>query len=352
MNKNVSMKRFVKSVCLLIIVCTCRNTVQAQEYLNLQSKRLKLNSSIFSKFEIIDSRYDTAHAGFVQRGLLNRKEEIKFPWKSSREEMIYSIGKMIDSVNKENGTVMINIRKFFISEVTEATREFGKMQLKAGCYLKQDTIYREMFTIDTTYIISGGLDVTTRLLDTVPELWGAFVQRIATFNPYDCDPTKDFTDYDVHHIDELEKKQIPIYNVAFPKKGLYASYDDFKNNHPSQENVIVEFKKGFSRPFIFEVNEKGKKGKEILRKYYYMVSDGERTFISRPQNLYEVTKKEGNFYFTGVGKDAADMGSVVAVSVLFGAIAGGAAANHDTATFEFMLEHNTGRFIPLRKIKD
>ena len=346
------MKRFVKSVCLLVIVCTCCNAVQAQEYINLQPKRLKLSSSIFSKFEVIDTRYDTAHTGFVQRGLLNRREEIKFPWKSAREEMIYAINKMIDSVHKEDGTVMINIRKFFIAEVTEATREFGKVEIKAGCYLKHDSIYREMFTIDTAYIIPGGLDVTKRLLDTVPELWGAFVQKIATFNPYDCDPTNDFTDYDVHHIDELEKKKIPVYNVAFPKKGLYASYDDFKNNRPSQENVIIEFKKGFSRPFIFEVNEKGKKGKEILRKYYYMVSDGERMFISRPQSLYEVTKRDGNFYFTGLGKDRADMGTVVAASVLFGAIAGGAAANYDTATFEFIIEHNTGRFIPFRKIKD
>ena len=346
------MKRFVKSVCLLVIVCTCCNAVQAQEYINLQPKRLKLNSSIFSKFEIIDTRYDTAHAGFVQRGLLNRREEIKFPWKSSREEMIYSINRMIDSVHKENGTVMINIRKFFISEVTEATREFGKMEINAGCYLKHDSIYREMFTIDTAYIIQGGLDVTKRLLDTVPELWGEFVQKIAAFNPNDCDATKDFTDYDVHHIDELEKKKIPVYNVEFPKKGLYASYDDFKNNHPYQENVIVEHRKGFSRPFVFEVNEKGKKGKEILRKYYYMVSDGERMFISRPQNLYEVTKKDGNFYFTGLGKDRADLGAVVVASFMFGVFVGGAAANYDTATFEFIIEHNTGRFIPFKKIKD
>jgi len=345
------MKLFLKSVCLLI-VCACWNAVQAQEYINLQPKRLKLNSSIFSKFEIIDTRFDTAHAGFVQRGLLNRREEIKFPWKSSREEMIYAINRMIDSVNKDTGTVMINIRKFFISEVTEATSEFGRMEIKAGCYLKQDSIYREMFTIDTAYIIKGGLDVTTRLLDTVPELWGAFVQKIAAFNPYDCDPTKDFTYYDVHHIDELEKRNIPVYNVAFPKKGLYASYDDFKNNHPNQENVLIEYKKGFSRPFIFEVNEKGKKGKEILRKYYYMVSDGERTFISRPHNLYEVTKRDGNFYFTGIGKDRADMGAVVAATLAFGIFVGGAAASYDTATFEFLIEYNTGKFLPVKKIKD
>jgi hypothetical protein len=346
------MNRFVKLTMLFAFGCIGANSVQAQEYLNLQPKHLNLNSSIFSKFEIIDTRYDTTHAGFVQRGLLNRREEIKFPWKSSREEMIYSINRMIDSVHKENGTVMINIRKFYISEVTHATSEFGKFEIKAGCYLKHDSIYREMFTIDTAYIIKGGFDVTTRLLDTVPKLWGEFVQKIATFNPYDCDPTKDFTDYDVRHIDELEKKNLPVYNVEFPKKGLYASYEDFKNNRPNTENVIVEFKKGFSRPFIFEVNEKGKKGKEILRKYYYMVSDGQRTFISRPQNLYEVTKKDGNFHFTGIGKDLADMGAVVLASAMFGVFAGGAAANFDTATFEFIIEHNTGKFFPLKKIKD
>lgn len=344
------MKRFLKLAMLFGFIGA--NYAQAQEYINLQPKHFKLTSSIFSKFEIIDTRYDTAHAGFVQKGLLNRREEIKFPWKSSREEMIYSINRMIDSINKENGTVVINIRKFFISEVTEATREYGKMLIKAGCYLKQDSIYREMFTIDTTYIIKGGIDITKRLLDTVPELWGEFVQKIATFNPYDCDPTRDFSGYDLRHIDELEKQNIPVYNVAFPKKGLYASYDDFKNNRPCRDNIIIEYRRGFDRPFVYEMKENGKKGKEILRKYYYMVSDGEKMFISRPKDLYEVTKRHDDFYFTGLGKDLPDMGAVIVSSALFGVLGGAAAASNDTATFEFIIEHNTGKFIPLRKIND
>jgi hypothetical protein len=65
-----------------------------------------------------------------------------------------------------------------------------------------------------------------------------------------------------------------------------------------------------------------------------------------------LTKTNGDFYFTGLGKDAADGETVFLAWALFGIIAGGAAANRDTAIFEFRLDHLTGKFIPVRKIKD
>jgi hypothetical protein len=358
MNKNVLMKRFVKSVCLFAFVCAGGNTVFAQEsdkkteYLHLHPKRVTINSAIFSHVEVIDNRYDTVHLGFVQKGGFNRKEALILT-QSLKNEMATVVSKMIDGANKQGGTLLINIRHFNISEISGSLTERGTFAFKAGFYIKQDSVYRHLFTIDSSVTVRAGgdLDVTTRLLDTVPEALGLFIKQAAGFDVNMAD-TRQYTAYDIQHINELEKKELPVYNVDIPKKGIYATYEDFKNNHPSSENVLVESRKGFSRPFIYELKENGKKGKEILRKYYYAVCDGEKMFISRPNTLYPLTKTNGDFYFTGVGKDVADLGTVVIASALFGAIGGGAAAGHDTAIFEFKIDHLTGKFIPVRKIKD
>ena len=113
----------------------------------------------------------------------------------------------------------------------------------------------------------------------------------------------------------------------------------------------MDHRKGFSRPFIYEMKENNKKGKEIPSKSYYVVCDGEKMYIGRPHNLYELTKTNNDFYFTGIGKDEADMGTMILAGAL-GGIAGGIAGSHDTAIFEFKIDHETGKFIPIRKIKD
>ncbi|OQP40876.1 hypothetical protein A4H97_14805 [Niastella yeongjuensis] len=348
------MKRILQNAFLFAVVCNCWNVVQAQktENYSLQCKNVKIAHAGFSKVEVIDSRYDTVHIGSIQRGMFNRKGLLTLS-QSLKDEIAAAANKLVDEADtKVAGTLLINLRKFFISEHTTATEE-GLFTIKAGFYYKQDSLYKEMFTIDTTYRIKAGLgDVTERLLDTVPSLLGLLVRDAANYNFTTGVLKNQYTGVEIQHLTEIEKMVIPVYNVPAAKKGLYATAADFMNNHPTREDVIIQLRKGFSRPFIYEMTEDGKKGKEILRKYYYVISDGDKMFLSRPNNLYELTKKEGDFYFTGVGKDDADMGSVAVGYALLGVLGGATAANHDTAIFEFILDHSTGKFIPIRKIKD
>jgi hypothetical protein len=346
------MKQFLKHACLLVIVCAGHKATQAQktENLNLQPKQVQIPAAIFSKVEVVDARYDTS-IGFIQRGGFNRKVLLTLT-QPLQDEIATTVSKMIDGANKQEGTLLIRLHRFHVGEVTGNMTERGNFEFKAGFYLKQDANYRYLFTIDSTVSVraGGAFDVTTKLLDTVPEILGGFINQVAGFDVSKADP-KQYTAYDLQHLVELEKKDIPVYNVDVPKKGLYITYEDFKNNHPSREDVIVDHRKGFSRPFIYEMKENNKKGKEIPSKSYYVVSDGEKMYVGRPHNLYELTKKDNNFYFTGIGKDDADMGTMILGGAL-GGIAGGAAASQDTAIFEFVLDHSTGKFIPIRKIKD
>jgi hypothetical protein len=348
------MKRFLQNLTLLVAACTGLKTVNAQkiEFISLLPKDVKITNSNYSKIEVVDSRLDTASVvGMIQRGAFNRSVILRLEH-DMQDEIGNTATKLIDSANKTDGTFLINIRRFNVAENTGALSESGSFTLRAGFYDKQDNVYRRMFSIDTTIIIPGGLDVTKRLLQNVPEIMGSYIKQAVTFNKEAVDAAKQYSLNDIQHIDEVERKDIPIFQVDVPKKGLYATYEDFKNNRPSKENVIVEHKKGFSRPLIYEMNENGKKGKEIQRKYYYVVSDGEKFYISRSNALYQLTKANGNYFFTGLGKDGADTGASMVAYAAFGLLGGLMAGNHDTATFEFVLDHVSGKFVPIRKIRD
>jgi hypothetical protein len=340
------------SMLLMAMLCQAFTIANAQrkEDFHLTPKRVPISSSYFSHIEVIDTRNDTVNIGFVQRGGFNRKALLSFT-KPLATELTTTIDTLLQNSAKQEGTLLINVRRFFISEVTGGMSEEGRFSIKAGFYAKKDDHYIRLAAIDTSVVIKSGWDVSTRLLDTTSEAFGWFIKEAVSIDPATCNGVT-YTADDIQHINQLEKKGIPVYNVELPKKGMYASYEEFKNNAPSREDFIVEHRKGFSRPFFYEQKENGKKGSEIGRKAYYIVCDGEKMYVSRPNTIYELIKKDGDFYFTGLGKDAADAGTVVAASMLFGVLGGAAAAGHDTATFEFQLDYVTGKWVAIRKIKD
>src|SRR5690349_15514191 len=207
MNRNVLMKQFVKGVCLFVFVSTCCNPVFAQEsdkrteYLHLQPRRVTINSAVFSHVEVIDTRFDTAYLGFVQKGGFNRKETLILR-QSLTNEIGDIVSKMIEGANKQEGTLLINIRHFSVSELTGYATERGTFAFKADFYLKKDSVYRRLFAVNSSVTVraGGALDVTTRLLDTVPETLGMFIKQAAGFDVNMAD-SRQYTAYDIQHFD-------------------------------------------------------------------------------------------------------------------------------------------------------
>ena len=345
------MKLLLKHTYLLAIVCAGQKTLaQKTETLHLLSHRVQISSSVFSNVEVIDNRINTESIGFIQRGAFNNKVALALV-QPMKDEITSVANKLIEGANKQEGTLLINIRYFNISEVSKEVSEKGFFALNAGFYIKQGSDYRFLFSIDSTFAMkAGGLDVTSKLLDTIPEVLAGYINQAAGFDLSKAG-SKLYTADNIQHMSDVEKKEIPIYGIDIHKKGLYATYDDFKNNRP-REDVFIENKKGFSRPFIHEMKANGKKGAEIKHKYYYVVCDGEKMFVSNAYGLYPLTKRDNDFYFIGVGKDEADVGTVVLAGALMGFAGGAAAANNDLAQFEFRIDHATGNFIAIKKLKD
>src|SRR5688572_24482427 len=154
------MKRYLKNVLLLISVCTFWNASIAQEgNFTLQPKGIKINSSVFSKVEVLDSRVDTsARVGFFNGVSRTRYSEAGYVTlkQSLKDELSETATRLIDGANRQAGTLLIKVRKFYISRILDGRGgDFGEFKFDVICYLKLDSLYRQLFAVDSSVLVSS-----------------------------------------------------------------------------------------------------------------------------------------------------------------------------------------------------
>jgi hypothetical protein len=341
------MNRLIKCLHLLAMVCISQKTVHAQKTVNLSllPKQTSIRSSTFSNVEIIDNRLDTSNLGFIQKGALNRLVPVTTP-QPFMDELGNSIIKLVNDASKQEGTLLINIRQFALSEFLGKGGENGVFRFSAVFYLKHDSLYRKVLTVNTNVVVKAGFgDVTQKLLDTVPEVLGNFVQQVASFEPAHADSMSRFTAVNFESLDYMEKETIPVYNSDMPQKGLYATFDEFRNNRPSRQVIIVH-KYTAEQPKVYEIKADGKKGKQIKPDQFYVVYDGEKMFISGTYGLHTLSKRDDDFYFRSLGREGGDGSPMVAGQTVI--IGRSGKLPFEWSAVVFKIDHITGKFIPVR----
>jgi hypothetical protein len=345
------MKRFIHCAFLFALVCTGWNAVQAQkkEIISLQPQHVTISSSTFSNVLVVDTRVDTFHLGFIQKGGLNRLVLVTtaLPLK---DELTSAVNKLITDASKQDGTLCINLRQFELSEFFGKGGETGVFRISAVFYLKQTDTYRKVLTVNTRVVVKAGFgDVTQQLLDTVPEVLGGFVQQVANFDPAHSDTATPLTARYPLDLDVEEKKTLPVYNAGLLQKGLYATFDDFKNNHPSQQ-VFFYYRDGATRPVVYQLKENGMKGKEIKFDKFYAVCDGEKMYISGLYALYPLTNNDNDFYFKSIGKEGGDGSPIESGQTVI--IGRSGTPPYDWSMIVYKIDHVTGNFIPVRRYQE
>ncbi len=343
----------VKSICLLAIVCSSYSaaTAQKNEIISLQPKRVTISSSCFSNVEVVDTRLDTSNLGFIQRGLLNRRAFVTTS-RPLKEELASMVTTLIKDASKQDGTLLINLRQFKLSEFDGKGGENGVLRLSAVFYLKRESMYRKLFTVNTN-VVTTSLDITERLLDTVPEILGAYIKQAAGHDTAKTDSASPFTARHWDELDELEKNTIPAYNVDLLQKGLYTTFDEFRNNRPAAQPVIVEMDAS-DKPVVYEMKPNGKRGRQIKTKNFFAVCDGEKMFFAGQYALYAMSKRDNDFYFRGIGKESGDGSQLVQGQTIILGRSGELPPDlkFDWSMVVFKIDHITGRIIPVRIVED
>jgi len=219
----------------------------------------------FEKIKIIDSRYDTSKIGYITLGSFFSSKTRFFKKMVLQDGTGNAIENYYNeyytgSFTKNGFELLIVLKRFWISgdarsnskrvELTNAAKTNDNVYCKLEYYIGKDGKFLPVKRVDS---IIGVSDDFRKLNDI-----GAFeddekiVKKTVSFLTYTLRGLIEFLDYsnaikqfdgqakktlqEIHEFNERMNK-IPVLQDNTIKKGVYLSFDEFKNNRPS----IIEF---------------------------------------------------------------------------------------------------------------
>ena len=334
------MKKLVP-ILLLVLATTpllAQNLVQDFE-LQIQNKNLKSN---FNKITVLDSRLDTTNVGVIQKGAFNRKAFLKA--KTPLKTQIENAFKALVQPEAKDGELILNLRDYKFTELTEAFTENGYCYLRADLFAKRDSVYQKIDFIDIVYKVTA-MDVTKKNIRNGSEQLVQFIEKNLMSIKKEGE-TYSFND--IKNINTIEKRKTPVYNTTTYIDGIYKDFDSFKNQVPSSKNYsITKDKKG--RINKLEGVSNGVTFKVDTNFIYCLIDQG-KIYLIQNDSFVPVEFKNDDFYFNGRAKSSAKTGNVVLASAFFGII-GGVLASNASSEFIMKIDHQNGATVQVSELK-
>lgn len=293
--------------------------------ISLANELVSVDSIRYSIVDVVDGRNDKLSIGWVQTGIANKKKFARFPQPADSE--IMQLLRRSGIIRDEGPKVVLRIEYLAVSEQTRAMSETARAQVTLDLFRidgdQAVLVGREYATVE-----DRGMDVTSMHAGNIARAIGNI---LTAFNKYDLsgaaeenrvasvDGVASFSD-DAH-----VELAAPVYMVTQYPEGLYASFDEFRNNMPSiTDGYEVQDGKQVKVRWV-----DGGGRKKRVRENVYALAHGNRLYIFFSDNFYLIEKQSNGFYFHG--PDVPDAGAVIAGGVLGGAL-GGAIVGAATAT--------------------
>jgi len=155
-------------------------------------------------------------------------------------------------------------------------------------------LYHPLYTIDTVYLSNTNLteyEAAILLQHGIDILLG----KVKNKNESELKISrKSLSASDVNDY-VLQKRNLPVLEAPFYKKGIYKTFDEFVQNQPS----ITDFTKGKNGKVTDEMYVKDAAGSEYLLRDFWGFSDGRNIYINTGDNFFRLTKQDGAFVFYG-----------------------------------------------------
>jgi hypothetical protein len=281
----------------------------------------------FSGLEVYDRRNDSSFVGFYKT-LYSRNKSFGTVLKTenSTSNSVYSfLEPQIAFDQQSNYRLVLLIRKLWLSKEIENTevRDYNIKMQKAllpgivTCfefYAKQGEQLTPLLRFDTTILhhnrnlamIDEEL-IQTTLTSAIDKLSKtSYRQKIENGRTYSWLQVDSFS---------TKTNDIEILHITSFKKGVYLTYNDFKNNRPSI--LDFEIKKSEFAHTLFVKDEQG--NQYPIRKIWGF-SDGDNLFIKSADIFFKLEKYNNNFY-SWASKNVSmvttvSMGDIIALSML------------------------------------
>lgn len=267
-------------------------------YLSLSSKGVK-NKQItsFRSIEVVDYRPDTSRIGLFVTGEVQHDYRLK----PSASGVISSFLNEVYANPAASQTLFVVIKKLWFSDfagkkqLKESSSYLGsRVSFRAEAYLKENGSYIPLAYFDTSI-------TSLRLLRDIapfrlPALMEMFMEemhytnqakannknkRILTFAFVDSVSRKDFS-YSIYIADTLHK-------------GVYANFEEFRNNKPSVLNYEVK-QDGNSFMTLHLIDEQGK---SYYSRKMWGFCDGQQVYVMMDGNLFPAILQNQAWYVYG-----------------------------------------------------
>lgn len=289
--------------CLFLIPAAAQQKERQFNPGNMPRKEIELPASDQSKIkipyksiQIYDKRNDTTAVGFTNLSGITAVFALKGGTAASIHSFITTATQFDDTSNQE---LILMVRKFWFSSEIEhdeiyETNEREEAPFLPGIiakfefYVKQNDQYIILHRFDTI------IKMTKTLKKTKEELFAlalhASIKKTSTIDVQQRLKTGTKRSWNEIDLFSTQYHSMPVQTASVYKKGVYLSYDEFKNNHPSIEEYEIRNGKLGDMLVIKDAN-----GVSYPMRNVWGFCDGKTIYIKTADNFFPLY-----FYKTAV----------------------------------------------------
>lgn len=247
---------------------------------------------LFRQISIIDARPDTSRIGIVRTGRRGQNEVLCFLPVSQQLTRYLNAAYSRPAGRYQ---LLIVLKDLWIavpdSFDIHAHLEWN-VRFRVEAYVKANDGYRPLMRLDSTVTGLRGKVASDVATDQVGALFDFFMAQVASA---DLDRDRRVVSY--QQIDSFNRVQFayPMDHATRLVKGVYATYDEFRDNAPSILNYTIDTDP-LGKP---QLNIPGENGKMTFNHTAWGYCDGNQVYVMMDADLFSVFAVGHQFYVLG-----------------------------------------------------
>jgi hypothetical protein len=255
---------------------------------------------------VVDARPDTLSIGLAQN--YNQKPYFINSFHSFSVEAEKFVNNYIIRDGSDSLSVLMVVKKFWVCGILKkddnqqlnglnhdtVSRRVTNLQAKIEFYLKNRSDYYILYRFDSTLVKDRWASQDASEL--VEATLRASLSKLIGMSPglQNVPEGKRKFSWDEIELHYNKRFDIPILRDSILVPGVYLSFDDFKNNQPTQKNFELSKDKLTALIFIRQPD-----GKLFPVKDAWGYCDGRNLFIRSLSNYFLLQRRENSFYIYG-----------------------------------------------------
>ena len=313
-------------------------SVFAQEMIRLKEDTFLIENRNFNVVSVVDARPDASRVGFLHVGDANRERVALMEGGLTESTKAFLHQSLVELPNAY--PILLRITRFGIGEEGRPIDRTNYLVADFEFYLASDSGSYQIFTQHHWIQYNGRaanqheyyIRVALRksLRDLAASNWKDRLKELPRWSSEAVTQTA----------------LPPILLTDAYAKGIYRTFDEYRNNQPSPVQISwTEKPNGIVK--LYYMSEKGKWSQAKSGDNFWGFSDGTRTFIKQNAHYTELRKNRKGVYFSGVNRAKVQRNAAKG-GVLGGLVGGVVAASFTNRTGVYVLDLETGASVYVR----